>query len=211
MKLLRTKPKSKLSAIVEIDENIRGVLSNKTLRSLSLAPQQEIEIDPQLAETLDSEISHAAWQKFLNWLAFQERAVTQSRQYLLHLPLAPELAESLITKACQYNYLNDERFTKLLIESLIERLKSFPEIKNKLYEKKLPPQLIQKYLTELYDQNTQNQVLEKLVDQLFHRWLKLEPDKRKAKVCEYLTRRGFNYYTINDFYQRIENAPENNR
>jgi regulatory protein len=210
MMLLRTQPKNKFSAIVEIDENIRGVLSNKALRSFSLAPQQETEIDPQLAEAIDIEISNAAWQKFLNWIAFQERAISQSRQYLLHLPLAPELAEPLVTKACQYNYLNDDRFTKLLIESLIDRSKSLPEIRNKLYEKKISPELILKYLTKLYDQDTQNQVIEKLVDQLFYRWLKLEPAKRKSKVCEYLTRRGFNYYSVNDYYQRIENAQENN-
>lgn len=208
--MLRTKPKSKFSALVEIDEQILGVLSNKALRNFSLLPDQEIQIEPDLAEALKTQIVSDAWLKFLDWLAFQERTVSQSRMHLTHLPLAPDIVEDFIDKACRYNYLNDERFAILLIESLIERAKSLPEIKNKLYEKKIPPLLIDKFLFQIYDQETQYQVLEKLVDQFYQRWQNLEPEKRKTKVCEYLARRGFNYYKVIEMYQRIENAQENN-
>jgi len=209
MFLLKIVPKSKKFYFIEFDDQIRGVLNFRSLRKLHLGEQAGTEIDQNLAEIIEQEIISSSWLKFLNWLAFQERSIAQSRQYLLHLPVAADIADILIDKACKYNYLNDERFARLLIESLIEKRKSLVEIKSKLYENLITPHLIETLLNEIYDQESQNEVLENLVEQLYFRWKLPDQKKRERKVCEYLARRGFDYHEAKNIFNRIKDDPEN--
>lgn len=209
MILLKIVPKSKKTYLIEFDDQIRGILSFRSLRTLHLSEQEGLEINHNLAEVIEQEITSSSWLKFLNWLAFQERSINQSRQYLLHLPLAADIVESLIDKARKYNYLNDERFARLLIESLIEKRKSLVEIKSKLYENQITTQLIDSLLHEIYDQESQNEVLENLVEQLYFRWKLPDQKKRERKVCEYLARRGFDYHEAKNIFYRINDDPEN--
>ncbi len=208
MILLRTKSKNSHSCLIEFDDEIRGVLPLRTLRKLSLDNDLEIEIDTELAHALDDEIIIASLKRFLDWIAFQERSIGESRIYLHKLPIADDLAQKMISKAIENNYLNDHRCTQLLIESLIDKSKSLPEIKNKLFEKKITPDLIEQSLAELYDDDKQKQVLENLVIQLIRRWSEYTPERRLNHICNYLVNRGFNYYDIMDFYARNANDQE---
>ncbi|MDP8210620.1 MAG: RecX family transcriptional regulator [Candidatus Stygibacter australis] len=209
MILLKIKQKNNRVFVIEFDDQIRGILTSKALRNLGLDNKIELEIDQDLADKINQEIISIVWNKFLNWLAFQERSIAQSRQYLLHLPFAADIVEVLIDKASKYNYLNDERFTRLLIESLIDRKKSLAEIKSKLYEKQIPSHLINTLLYEIYDQESQNKVLENLVEQLYFRWKLPDQKKRERKVCEYLAKRGFDYHEAKNIFYRIKDDPKN--
>jgi len=209
MILLKIKQKNNRVFVIEFDDQIRGILTSKALRNLGLDNKIELEIDQDLADKINQEIISIVWNKFLNWLAFQERSIAQSRQYLLHLPFAADIVEVLIDKASKYNYLNDERFTRLLIESLIDRKKSLAEIKSKLYEKQIPSHLINTLLYEIYDQESQNKVLENLVEQLYFRWKLSDQKKRERKVCEYLAKRGFDYHEAKNIFYRIKDDPKN--
>ena len=209
MILLKIKQKNNRVFVIEFDDQIRGILTSKALRNLGLDNKIELEIDQDLADKINQEIISIVWNKFLNWLAFQERSIAQSRQYLLHLPFAADIVEVLIDKASKYNYLNDERFTRLLIESLIDRKKSLAEIKSKLYEKQIPSHLINTLLYEIYDQESQNKVLENLVEQRYFRWKLSDQKKRERKVCEYLAKRGFDYHEAKNIFYRIKDDPKN--
>ncbi len=208
MILLRTKSKNSHSCLIEFDDEIRGVLPLRALRKLSLDNDLEIEIDPELAHTLDDEIIIASLKRFLDWIAFQERSIGESRTYLHKFPIADDLAQKMITKAIENNYLNDHRCAQLIIESLINKSKSLPEIKNKLYEKKIAPDQIDQSLAELYDDAKQKQVLENLVIQLIRRWREFPPERRLNRICNYLVNRGFNYYDIMDINSRNANDQE---
>ncbi|MDP8220781.1 MAG: RecX family transcriptional regulator [Candidatus Stygibacter frigidus] len=209
MILLKIKQKNNRVFVIEFDDQIRGILTSKALRNLDLNNIIELEIDQDFADKIDQEIIVTIWDKFLNWLAYQERSIAKSRQYLLHLPAAADITEILIDKAAKYNYLNDERFARLLIESLIGKRKSLVEIKSKLYENHINPHLIETLLNEIYDQESQNEVLENLVEQLYFRWKLPDQKKRERKVCEYLARRGFDYHEVKNIFNRIKNASEN--
>jgi regulatory protein len=208
MLLLKTRAKNKSTSFIEIDEKIRGVLPDRTLRNFSIPGNTDITIESSVAAALDAEIIAYAWSRFLKWLAFQERSVDLSRQYLLQFPLAEDLAENLIDLAKKNNYLNDERFTQLAIESYIEKNKSRMEIKSKLYEKQLPMPLIERYLSSLYDEKAQDMILSNQVMRLYERWRSLDPQEIERKVCDSLAKRGFNYYEVQKYCQRMNNEKE---
>lgn len=209
MNLLKIRPKNNSLYYIELDEQIRGTLNFRALRKLHLKKELEIEIEQDFADAIEKEILSLAWHRLLNWLSYHEKSIAQSRKYLLFLHLAENLAETLIDKAVKLNYINNERFARLLIESLIDKNKSWAEIKSKLYEYQIPSEMTSTLLQELYDQDVQSKVLNDLVDHLCHRWNFEDIKKKEKKVCEYLARRGFDYYEAKNTFYRINNATEN--
>jgi len=210
MASLKITKQNKQFYIIKFDDQIRGILNLRILRKLELVDNELTEINPDLAEIVDQEIINTAWRKFTNWIAFSERSIAKSRQYLLHIPLAQDITDILINKALEYNYLNDDRFTRLMIESLIDKRKSPIEIKHKLREHQIPAQMIDELLNELYDQETLNKIMENLVEQLYFRWEISDVNRRENKICEKLSRRGFDYHQVKEIFYRINNASKNN-
>ncbi|MBW6515544.1 MAG: RecX family transcriptional regulator [Candidatus Cloacimonetes bacterium] len=191
-----------------IPENAQlwGVLPSKVITNYSLA--NEFILDKDRAAELKNEISNYAWERLLKYLSFRERSIDECRNYLKNLPVSNDLIKSLIQRALEKKFLNEERFAELLTQSYISRRKSKTELKTSLISKRIPPEMIEKVLQENYNEEDKKEILQYHIEKGIRKY----PDKNSAKDYQkciaYLMRKGFHYGDFRDdllkYYHNIE-------
>ncbi|MCF7920503.1 MAG: RecX family transcriptional regulator [Candidatus Cloacimonetes bacterium] len=211
--LLKIKKLNERNYLILVDELPQGVIPYSNLRHLpfagSLLAGSEVPVDEiQIAE-LKSAISENAWQRLINWLALQERSSQECRSYLRKIYLEEDIAETLINKAHALNFIDDDRFAELYMQSLMEKGKSLPEIRNKLWNKAVDENQINDWLQKFYDPQQQQESLKQNLEKLLVRWQNFDQKTRKQKIYNYLTRRGFNFYDIKVSLADLEKNKEN--
>jgi regulatory protein len=213
MPLLKLKKLNSRNYLILIDDVPQGVMTARGLGELNLSAClygcPEVSLEEHQIDLIRAEISNYAWKRLLDWLALQERSLKESRQFLDKLFLSEELAEPLLLKAQKCNYINDERFAELYIESLSNSGKSLLEIKNKLFLKLDDLDSIEVWLNKYYYQQQQKDSLIMNLKKLLSRWQYLEAKQQRLKILNYLTRRGFSYSEIMDALADLEDNNEN--
>ena len=198
----RIKNKSKTIFLVFEDNKVWGILPEKVLHFFSLTPGKNIELDEGLSSKLFKEIEKFTWEKLLNYITFQERSIWECENYLKKLPLEINMAEKLIKKAISLNFINDTRFTELMVESLLEKGKSSIETRNKLFQKHIEENIINDIISKYYTSENKIEILEKNLDKALKRYSRF-PDKKKIeKTLNYLTRKGFSYWEVKEMLEK---------
>ncbi len=198
----RIKNKSKTIFLVFEDNKVWGILPEKVLHFFSLTPGKNIELDEGLSSKLFKEIEKFAWDKLLNYISFQERSIWECVNYLKKLPLEINMAEKLIKKAISLNFINDTRFTELMVESLLQKGKSSIETRNKLFQKHIEENIINDIISKFYTSENKIEILEKNLDKALKRYSRF-PDKKKIeKTLNYLTRKGFSYWEVKEMLEK---------
>ncbi len=198
----RIKNKSKTIFLVFEDNKVWGILPEKVLHFFSLTPGKNIELDGGLSSKLFKEIEKFTWEKLLNYITFQERSAWECKNYLKKLPLEINMAEKLIKKAISLNFINDTRFTELIVESLLEKGKSSIETRNKLFQKHIEENIINDIISKYYTSENKIEILEKNLDKALKRYSRF-PDKKKIeKTLNYLTRKGFSYWEVKEMLEK---------
>ena len=183
------------SSQVILDNHCWGVLSDRTLLPLFPIPY-EGEIDEPSAAELIAALESQARARLLKYLAEREHSSTQCRDLLARKHLHPSLSKKIIADYENKKYIDDTRFTNLLITSLIERGKSKPQIVGKLIELKLPETLWRGILNELYKPEVSLESLQEMVLKLRLRYAELPLAKQRDKIYSSLARKGFDFDLI---------------
>ncbi|MCB5254004.1 MAG: RecX family transcriptional regulator [Candidatus Cloacimonadaceae bacterium] len=182
--------KSEASAYLSLNDEIWGVLSNRTLRRLyPLA--SELEVSETEAQELISRLEKKAWAQITEYLAKAEHSEHQCRQYLGRKNYHNSIIDKCIELCKTKGYLDDARFSEILIRSLLERGKSTRAISEKLYEQRIPASLYEPILQELQDPEQSLELLKQQIQKLLFRHREQEPWKAKEKVFASLFRKGF--------------------
>ena len=198
----RIKSKSKTIFLVFEDNKVWGILPEKVLHFFSLTTGKNIELDEGLSSKLFKEIEKFAWDKLLNYISFQERSIRECKNYLKKLPLEINMTEKLIKKAISLNFINDTRFTELMVESLLEKGKSSIETRNKLFQKHIEENIINEIISKYYTSENKIDILEKNLDKALKRYSRF-PDKKKIeKTLNYLIRKGFSYWEVKEMLEK---------
>ncbi|MFO7897016.1 MAG: RecX family transcriptional regulator [Candidatus Cloacimonadales bacterium] len=200
---VRTSQKSKTISFVVLDEAVWGILPNRMLLRLNIPLHSETELAELQANRLIEELEKQAWERFLKYLAYRERSLWECQQFLKNLPLHPSLIPKLIEQAEKYNYISDQRFAEIMTRSMCEYGKSKQEISNKLYEKRISPQLIEKYLNEYY-YTQEEQILQDNLKKALARYSRFPQKERIEKLKNYLYRKGFSYSKIMTALAKME-------
>lgn len=195
---IRIKSKTKTIFIVYADNEIWGILPLKFLQIFSIYPGKETIISKEQSNELLLEIEKFAWDKLLNFLTYRERSCGEAKKYLRQLPLKNNICEKLVTKAISADFINDHRFTELYIEDLIEKGKNEKEIKQKLFEKRIPEVMINSMLLELFTPQKKEEVLIKNIEKALARFVRYKGRERKEKILNYLSRKGFSYWEVKE-------------
>lgn len=190
--------KNKASAFVSLDGLCWGVLPLSTLRHLF--PFGETELSEAETEELKELLRRRAWQLLLDYLARQEHSKLECNNYLKRHQFHPSIIESCIRQATEKNFLNDNRFAGLYIQSLFERGKSRRQIIVKLKEKGITEAIYEELLEELADPAAQRELLKEQIEALKYRHRELAPPKRREKVFSSLYRKGFSLDEISEVY-----------
>lgn len=106
----------------------------------------------------------------------------------------PKVIDEVVIRLHQDKYLDDERYAEVFIESM-KRYKYYGVymMKKKLFEKKLPKEIIEEKLTELLSEDDQKEIATRYVEKNFgplKNVRKFEYDE-KQKVMRRLMARGF--------------------
>ncbi len=110
-----------------------------------------------------------------------------------------ELAETVIEKFQQKNYLNDEKFARKFANDKIRLNRWGPvKIKAKLSEKGIDYNLIEKVLDSLSDDLELSKICVDLILKRRRHFIRESDEfKRKQKIAAYLQRKGFSFDSIN--------------
>lgn len=178
------------SSQIIIDNLSWGVLSDRTLLSLYPVPF-EGEISPEAADELIALIEKQSREQLLKYLADSEHSSRQCRDYLSRKHVHNSIIKRIVSDYLQRKYIDDSRFVRILITSLIERGKSKMHIVSKLREHKLPSELWEPVLSELYNPADSMEHLKEMVLKLRLQHSGLPENKVKEKVFASLMRKGF--------------------
>ena len=196
---LKTIKRTKTTSIVLADEEFWGILPNKILHFYSKNQSETFELTDGEADKLLKDIKRISWNKLLDYLAYRERSLGECKTFLSQkLFLKKELQPELLDKAVSSNFINDTRFAEMLTEELIRNSKSKVEIKNKLYGKKIDEKIITQIIQEKFNSETSEEILNVNISKAQRRFSNIAEDKRKEKILNYLTRKGFTYWEVKE-------------
>lgn len=103
----------------------------------------------------------------------------------------PELVSDCIKKLIDMDYVNDARYIERITESLLQKKIGINKIKQKLYEKQFPKNLIEQVSEKLNEADYSDKALE-LVSRKF-KDKPIDDFKMKVKAQQYLVARGFSF------------------
>ncbi len=178
------------SSIVTLDNIVRGILPDKILLTLFFIPFEGLIPEQQAVELLDI-INHQAHQQLLKYISDSEHSSRQCREYLTRKLYQKATIDKLITDFTARKFIDDARYLKLLTESLIERKKSKRAIIAKLRETRLPSELWEEMIGELFNETDNLENLKEQVLKLRVHYAELPLSKQKEKIFVSLFRKGF--------------------
>lgn len=133
-----------------------------------------------------------AYNSAVRYLGYRPRSQAEIERNLRDKGYAPEVAEHVITRLRQEQYLDDEAFAQFWLENRERfRPRGRQALRYEMKQKGLDPDVIENTLADLdEDESAWNAIEGK-----FYRWKNLEEQEFKQKVMAFLSRRGFNYET----------------
>ena len=194
--------------LIKIDACVWGSLSEKVLRTLFHYLPGCFEISEAEASALKDELQRTAWNKLLDWLARQEHSRRESRDYLRKQQYYPDIIDNCVQTAEAKGYIDDARYCRLLIESLLSRQKSPFQIKSKLIEKRLPSSLWEPILKELTSPEDSRQILQTQAEKFYARYCRLDRKTCYEKCLTALYRKGFELDDARDILAKLIKAGE---
>ncbi len=194
---ITTRQKSKTILIISCDNENWGILSNKILQTILGNFHDEISIE--ISEKLLTEIKKLAWSKFLDFLSYRERSSGECKIFLsTKLFLRKDIQSRFIKKGTFLKYLDDERFTEMYIDELLRKGKSKREISQKLFQKKIPENIINQILAEKLTLQKQAEIIQQNIEKAKQKYARFPDKTRREKILNYLYRRGFSYAEITE-------------
>jgi SOS response regulatory protein OraA/RecX len=179
------------NCLIKFDNSVWGTIPEKALRTLFHYQVGSYDISDSEAQALQDELLHTAWNKLLDWLSRQERSSYECKAYFKKFQYHQSIADTCIKEALSKHYIDDERYCRLLIESLLARDKSLMQIKGKLIEKRLPTSLWEPILNELYQPETKKSIIQTQAEKAYQRFCTLDKNTCYEKCLTALYRKGF--------------------
>mgnify|MGYP006421081723 FL=1 len=194
---IKTRKKSKTISIISCDNENWGILSDKILQTILANFHDEVSVE--ISEKLLSEIEKTAWNKFLDFLSYRERSSGECKVFLsTKLFLRKDIQSRFIKKVTFLKYLNDERFAEMFVEELLRKGKSKREISQKLFQKKIPENIINQILAEKFTLQKQAEIIQQNIEKAKQKYARFPEKTKREKIINYLYRRGFSYTEITE-------------
>lgn len=133
--------------------------------------------------------------RFLN---YKQRSEKEVRKKLKEKKISDKTIELVISSLKDLNYLNDENYAKLYLQSKILRKPEGKRVlKMKLAEKGIPKDVADKIITEQYTPETETQKAAELLKK-YEKKVRGKTEQEKRQKCyRYLISKGFDFDTVN--------------
>lgn len=145
-----------------------------------------------------------AFNRALHYLSFRMRSEHEVKQKLLELEYGEAIILEAIVKLRNLGFLNDEAFSKALLETQKNTSGQGPRaIQQKLQEKGIGKALQEQVLSE-YSQSDQLAVATKLVEKEARRNRVESPQQKETRIKNALLRKGYSYDIIEEALAAID-------
>ena len=169
-----------------------GLTKGKTLEQFDI---DEIVYEDEIAK---------AFNKALNYLSYQMRSEQEVRKKLLAAEYGEAVIEEAIRKLEKLGFLNDESYSKALLETKKRTAKKGPRaIKQDLIKKGIDKSLQQEVLKQ-YSYEEQIQNAKDLAEKLVRTGDKNTPAQVKQKIQDLLMRKGYSFDIVSEVLDQME-------
>lgn len=139
--------------------------------------------------------------KVLRFLSYRPRSEREIRNYLFKRTSIKEMAEEVIKRLKELNYIDDGAFATWWLEQRKRQKKGERLIRNDLFRKGVAKEIIEE-VEEAAGGDEYEDALE-AAKRKFKRYKNLEGRKAKQKVCAFLARNGFSWEITEQVIQDI--------
>lgn len=169
-----------------------GLMKGKTLEQFDI---DEIVYEDEIAK---------AFNKGLNFLSYQMRSEQEVRKKLLAAEHGEAVVEEAIRKLAKLGFLNDETYSKALLETKKRTAKKGPRaIQQDLMKKGIHKDL-QKEVLQQYSHEDQLQNALSLAEKLVRAGDAKTPAQVKQKIQDLLLRKGYTFAIVSEVLDQIE-------
>lgn len=153
--------------------------------------------------TYEDEIAKA-FNKALSYLSFQMRSEYEVKKKLLDAGFGESVIFEAIRKLEKLGFLNDETYSKALLETKKKTAKKGPKaIKQDLIKKGIDKEIQNKVL-DTFTYEEQLEVAKELAEKTIRSNNKKTPSQVKQKIQEILIRKGYSFVVINEVLDQIK-------
>lgn len=145
-----------------------------------------------------------AFSTALNYLSYRMRSEQEVKKKLLEYEFGEAVILEAIRKLKEYNYLNDEEFSKALLSTEKKSSKKGPgAIKQSLKQKGIDEETQQAVLTT-YSEEEQLEIALKLAEKVLRTSSQLTPSQQKRKIQDMLARKGYSFSIGKQIITKLE-------
>lgn len=186
-----------------LDEKYALSLDEAVLIKYQLAKGKVIE-EFTLDEIVFDDEVRKAFNKAINFLSYRMRSEHEVKQKLLQNEFGEAVILEAIRKLYEYGFLNDESFTKALVETQKKNSKKGPTaIRQELKKKGIDKDLQEEVLSN-YSEEEQIGIARTLAEKIINQHQDKTPMQIKQKVQDTLQRKGYNFSIISQALSTFE-------
>lgn len=151
----------------------------------------------------DDEIQRA-FNRALSFLSFQMRSEHEVHQKLKELEFGEAVIQEALQKLKKLGFLNDENYSKALVETKKKTAKKGPRAIQKDLEKKGIDQKLQQQVLLSFSEDEQLEIALQLAEKAVRNEQRKTPSQMKQKIQEILIRKGYPFAIVEQVLDKIE-------
>ena len=133
----------------------------------------------------------------LRFLTIRSRSEKEIRDYLKKKKVSQETIEKITSKLKQYNFINDEEFTKWWIEQrTLFKPRAFKIIKIELQQKGITNEIIEDQISNIKNQKQDLGMAQEIVQKKINKYKNFPKQEIYQKLGRILAQKGFNWEVI---------------
>ncbi len=178
-----------------VDEGILikfGLMKGKTLEQFDI---DEINYEDEIAK---------AFNKALHFLSFQMRSEYEVKKKLLDAGHGEAVVLEAVRKLESLGFLNDQTYSKALLETKKRTLKKGPRAIRQDLKKKGIDKALQDEVLETFTEEEQLEIAMQLAEKEVRAGSRRTPMQLKQKIQDVLMRKGYSFGIVSDVLERIE-------
>lgn len=178
-----------------VDEGILikfGLMKGKTLEQFDI---DEINYEDEIAK---------AFSKALHFLSFQMRSEYEVKKKLLDAGHGEAVVQEAVRKLESLGFLNDQTYSKALMETKKRTLKKGPRAIRQDLKKKGIDKSLQDEVLETFTHEEQLEIALQLAEKEVRAGSRKTPTQLKQKIQDVLMRKGYSFSIVSEVLERIE-------
>lgn len=193
-KILRKKARQPVYAVY-VDGALAFELSDEVLLKFGLKTGDKI--DDQAVERIStSEAFHRAQTFAVNYLSYRPRSSKEIQDHLRKKGFSPDLGRKVVQHLQKQGLVNDVEFARMFVRDKLKKKQVGKAwIRRALYEKGVSSHIVEKTFKEYVSDDDQEQAAHQLAEKRLRlagaSFEKLDQNKKRKRLFNYLLRRGF--------------------